>query len=190
VTLILLAALACTAARAAADAKHWTTVTGKSRVTFEVSFPLGDFTGQSEDVAGEFVGDPADLRHGVTGALRVKAGTLRTGVDGRDRDMWRALAVERYPEVRFTVERIESSFPSVSERADVLLTVSGLLLIRGVERPMVFPARVRFRDDRLWVRGESRLNMTDFGITPPRKLFLRVQDSVLATFDLLLGIKN
>ena len=185
---MVLAALTCSSAPAAAQAKHWTTVPGKCRVTFEASFPLGDFTGQSEDVTGEFVADAADLRQGVTGVVRVNAGTLRTGVDGRDRDMWRALAIERYPQFRFTVQRVESSFPSVSDRADVLLTVSGLLMIHGIERPMVFPARVRFREDRLWVRGEARLNMSDFGITPPSKLFLRVRDSILATFDLLLAV--
>src|SRR5262245_30615380 len=87
-TVILAAVLAC--GPAAAEPKRWTTVAGKSRVAFEATFPLGDFTGESSDVTGEFVGDPADLRQPVSGQLRVKAGTLRTGVEGRDRDMWRA----------------------------------------------------------------------------------------------------
>ncbi len=182
-----MAALALVAAPATAEPKRWTTVAGKSQVSFDASFPLGDFAGRTEDVAGEFLGDPADLRQGVTGVLRVNPATLRTGVGGRDRDMWRALDVERYREMRFTVERVEPSFPSVTERSDVLLTISGLMLIHGVERPMVFPGRVRLREDRLWVRGENRLKMSDFGIEPPKKFFLNVADSVLVSFDLLLA---
>jgi polyisoprenoid-binding protein YceI len=186
IALGVLAAAAFAATQARADAKRWTTVAGKSQVSFDASFPLGDFVGRAEDVAGEFWGDPTDLRLGVTGALRVKATALRTGVDGRDRDMWRAISAERYPEIRFTVQRVDPSFPSATDRSDVLLTISGLMQVHGVERAMVFPGRVRFRDDRLWVRGETRLNMRDFGIDPPRRLFLRVADSVLVSFDLLL----
>ena len=172
---------------AGAEAKRWTTVAGKSQVSFDASFPLGDFTGRTEEVAGEFLGDPADLRQGVTGVLRVNPSTLRTGVDGRDRDLWRALAVDLYPEIRFTVQQVESSFPSVTDRSDVLLTIGGLLLLHGVERHMVFPGRVRLRDDRLWVRGERRLLMSEFGIKAPKRFFAAVADSVLVSFDLLLA---
>jgi polyisoprenoid-binding protein YceI len=101
--------------------------------------------------------------------------------------MWRALSAERYPEIRFSVQRVEASFPSVADRSDMLLTISGLMQISGVERSVVVPGRVRLQDNRLWVRGETRLQMRDFGIDPPRRFFLRVSDSVLVSFDLLLA---
>ena len=188
--LLALAALGTLAAPAAAEPKRWTTVPGRSYVAFDASFAFGDFTGSTEDVVGEFLADPADLRQSVAGALRVNPATLRTGVSGRDLDMRRALAVVPYPEIRFTLERVEPSFPSVTDRSDLLLSISGLMLIRGVERLMVFPGRVRLRDDRLWVRGENRLKMSDFGIKPPKRFFLQVEDSVLVRFDLLLAASN
>jgi hypothetical protein len=55
-----------------------------------------------------------------------------------------------------------------------------------VERPVTFLARVRLRDDRIWVRGESRIRLTDFGINPPSRLFFRVGDDVTIGFDLTL----
>lgn len=189
-TLIVLAALTLTVSRAEAEAKHWRTVPGTCRLGFEASFPFGDFAGHSADVAGEFVGDPTNLRQGISGALWIGASTLRTGVDGRDRDMWRALEVDRYPEIRFTVQRVDASFPSVSDRTDVLLTVTGVMHIHGVERPMVFPGRVRLREQRLWVRGEGRLRMSDFGVKPPRKFLLQVQDSILVSFELLFAARD
>lgn len=162
------------------------TVAAKSQVSFDASFPLGNFTGRTGDLGGEFRADQADLRQGVTGALRVSSATLRTGVEGRDRDMWKALAVEHYPEIRFTLDHVDASFPAVTDRSDVLLTISGRMVIRGVEHPMAFPGRVRRRDDALWVRGESELKMSDFGIKPPKKLFLQVADAVRVSFDLVL----
>ena len=188
--LVVLAVVALAIAPANGEPKRWMTVPGKTRVSFDASFPLGNFTGRAKDVGGTFHADPADLRQGVSGALRVNAATLRTGVESRDRDMWNALAVERYPDIRFTVERVEASFPSVTDRSDVLLTIGGRMLIRGVERPMAFPARVRRRDDGLWVRGEGDLKMSDFGITPPRKFFLQVADAVLLSFDVQLVEEN
>jgi polyisoprenoid-binding protein YceI len=137
-------------------------------------------------VSGEFRADPTDLRQGVTGSLTVSVATLRTGIAGRDRDMRQALDAETHPEIRFVVQAIEASFASISESADVLLTIKGRLGIRGVERPMTVPGRVRARGERLWVRGETTVRMTDFGITPPRRLFLGVGDEVAVAFDVTL----
>src|SRR5262245_32508937 len=190
VTLLAVAVLTFGPAPADAQAKRWAPVPGKCHVSFDASYPLGDFMGHTEDVTGEFFADLADLRQGVSGTLQVNPAALRTGIDGRDRDMRRVLEVERYPEIRFTVERVDPSFPSVSDRSDVLVTINGTMLIHGVERQMAFPGRVRLRDERLWVRGENRLKMTDFGIKPPRKLLLQVADTVLVSFDVVLAPRD
>jgi polyisoprenoid-binding protein YceI len=182
-----LLALLVLAPPAHAEPRTWAPVPGKSEVAFTASFPLGNFTGRTQEVTGDFRADPADLRTGVTGFLRVAPGRLTTGDEGRDRDMRKALATERYPEIRFTIERLEPSFPSTTDRADVLLTVSGVMLIRGVERRMAFPARVRRRDDKLWVRGEAEIRMSDYGIRPPTRFFLEVKDAVLVSFDVTLA---
>jgi polyisoprenoid-binding protein YceI len=184
--LVLLTALAL-AGPAGAESRRWTPVPGKSTVGFTASFPLGDFAGSTHEVGGEFRGDPADLRRPVTGALAVPVSSLRTGIDGRDRDMRQTLAADRHPDIRFTVQEVTPTFSSAAERSDVLLTIRGLMLIRGVERPVTFPGRVRLRDGNLWVRGETELRMTDFGIKPPSRFFLDVKDTVLVSFDLLLA---
>ncbi len=184
---LLLVALLSATSLGLADLRRFTPVPAKSEVSFAASYPWGNFTGRTQDIAGEFQANPLDLRAGVTGVLRVKAAALRTGDDGRDRDMRRTLAVERFPEIRFTVERIEASFPSVADRSDVLLTINGLMSIRGVERAMVFPGRARIRDEKLWVRGEGELKMSAFGIRPPSRFFFDVKDTLLVSFDLTLA---
>jgi polyisoprenoid-binding protein YceI len=171
---------------ASAQPRRWVPNPAKSVVTFDATHQMGDFSGRAEAVTGEFQADTADLRASITGVARVRVAVLRTGNDNRDRDMREVLDVDRFPEIRFTIGGVEPSFNSVTSSADTLITVKGGLAVRGVERPVTFLARVRLRDDRIWVRGESRIRLTDFGINPPSRLFFRVGDDVTIGFDLTL----
>lgn len=185
-TLLAGLCIALLAAAAPAQTRRLVTVTAKSSVAFEGTHRLGDFGGRAEGVTGEFQADPADLRAGVTGVLRIRTASLRTGDESRDRDMRRVLEADKHPEIRFTIGAVEPSFNSITPGADVLLTVKGGLALRGVERPLTFLARARLRDDRIWVRGESKIRLTDFGITPPSRFFLAVGDQVSLSFDVTL----
>src|SRR5262249_60346304 len=156
----------------------------------DATHPLGPFSGRTENVQGEFRLDPADLKLGVTGSLWISARGLKTGEESRDREMQKALGVGQFPEIRYTIDSVEASYTSISERPDVLLTINGRLSIHGVERSIPFPGRVRRRDDGLWVRGETRVKMTGFGITPPRRLASKVDDTILVSFDVLLVERN
>src|SRR4026207_144463 len=71
-----------TPAAPAAALRRFTPVATKSQVSFTASFPLGDFTGRTQDIAGEFRADPADLRSAVAGHSRAKACGTRTGPRG------------------------------------------------------------------------------------------------------------
>jgi polyisoprenoid-binding protein YceI len=178
------------APRADADMVKYTPVPEKSEVYFSATYPMGNFGGRTSDIDGEFSANPFDLRAGVTGVLRIKVSSLRTGDRGRDRDMYRMLSVDRYPEIRFTIDRIEATFPSIADRTDVLLTINGIMSIRGTDRPMTFPGRARVRDGRLWVRGETELKMSHFGIKPPTRFFVSVKDTLMVNFDITLAAQQ
>jgi YceI-like domain len=175
-------------ALASAELARWVPVAGQSLVSFDASFPPADFSGFGRDLTGEFEIDASDLGQGVTGHLSVLVNTMSTGVAGRDKDMYKALAADRNPTMFFVVQTVEApSFPlGVAEHTDTLLTIQGRLSIAGVERVKRFSGRVRLKQGRLWVRGESRFKMSDFGIKPPQYLLFRVKDEVGVGFDLLL----
>lgn len=179
-------ALALLASPADAESSRWVPVAGKSLVAFEATHRLGDFRGSAETVTGEFEADPAEIRAGLTGTLRVPVAALRTGDTGRDRDMLKLLQADTHPLIRYTIGGSEASFNAITAAADVLLTIKGAIEIRGVERPLVFLARARLIGDRIWVRGESKLTLTDFGIEPPRRLWFRVGNEVIVGFDVTL----
>lgn len=171
---------------ALAEPRRWVPITPKSNVGLDATHAFGNFSGWGEELTGEFTADTADLRKGVAGWLTASPKTLTTGDAGRDRQMRAALEVDRYPEIRFTLERVESSFASIGERADVLLRIHGKLGIHGVERPTSFYGRARLKGDAVWVRGETTVKMTEFGISPPTRFLVAVRDMVLVRFDLTL----
>jgi len=178
--------LALLATPAGAQSRRWVPVSGKSLVAFEATHRLGDFRGSAETVTGEFEADPTDIRAGLTGTLRAPVAALRTGDAGRDRDMRKLLQADTHRLIRYTIGGSEASFTSITATADVLLTIKGALEVRGVERPLVFAARARLIGDRIWVRGESTLKLTDFGMEPPRRLGFRVGNQVGVSFDVTL----
>jgi len=172
----------------AAETQRFTVETAKSRVGFDAFHPLGDFSVSSETPTGEFELDIADLKQPIKGALSLPAETLRTGRKGRDKDIRSALDAEHHPEIRYRIDKVESSFPSLAENNDVLLTVHGVLSVRGVERSVTFRGRMRLRPGGgLWVRGESWLKPRDFGVPLLRSWLISMKDGVLATFDLVLS---
>jgi len=166
----------------------WTPVRGQSLVSFDAIFPPGDFSGYGRDLSGQFEADAADLSQGISGSLTVQVLGISTGNEGRDKEMWKSLAADHYPTIYFVIQTVEApSFPpGVSEHTDTLLTIQGRLSIAGVERVKRFSGRVRLKQGRLWVRGESRFKMSDFGIKPPQYLLLPVKDELGVGFDLLL----
>jgi polyisoprenoid-binding protein YceI len=183
--------IAClSASPALAETPRWVPVSSRCFISVDVDFAPGAFSGLGREVSGEFQANPWNLSDGVSGQLTVRVASLSTGLDGRDKEMLKALAAEKYPTMAFVIQAVTASFPSVSEHADVLLTIQGRLTIAGVDRVKRFSGRVRWKDNRLWVRGETRFKMTDFRIKPPTYLLLSVKDEVGVGFDLLLDPKD
>lgn len=178
------------AGSARAETARWVVESGKSRVGFDAFHILDNFSGASEAPSGEVQLDIEDLRKPIKGALTLPVASLRTGKAGRDKDLRRALDGERHPEIRYRIDKVESSFASLADNTDVLLTLHGVLSMRGTERPVSFMGRVRLRQGSLWVRGENRIRPADFGVPPLRSWLISMRQHVLATFDLILSKAN
>lgn len=175
---------------AAAETQTFTVDPDKSRVLVDVFHPwtIGRFSAGAEKPTGEFQIDVEDLRQSIKGTLTVEASAFRSGQAGRDKDIRRALDAEHNPEIRYRIEKVDSSFPSLAENNDVFLTIHGVLSMRGVDRPATFAGRVRRKPEgELWVRGEGWVKPQDFGVPLLRTWLVSMKDSVLAMFDLTLS---
>ena len=112
----------------------------------------------------------------------VAAGTLTSPKEGLDKNMWKALKVEQFPEIAFRLTRLE---PSASG-----LTAVGKLRIAGVERDVALLLTTERRDTTLVVKGKLPLLMTDYGIKPPTALLgmLKTDPKVTVTFETVLAV--
>ena len=175
---------------APAETQRFTIEPDKSRVSFDAFHPFafGRFSAAAEGATGEVELDASDLRQPIKGNLTVPATGLRSGELSRDKDIRRALDTDHHAEIRYRIDKVDSSFPSLAENNDVLLTIHGVLTVKDIDRPTTFAGRVRLRPGgALWVRGESWVKPRDWGVPLLRSWMISMKDSVLALFDLTLS---
>lgn len=114
--------------------------------------------------------------------VAIAAATLTSPREGLDANMHKALNVEQFPEITFRLRRIDGA-------ADALKAV-GVLRIAGVDREVALAIHTERKNAALVVKGELRILMTDFGITPPKALMgmLKTDPKVTVTFEAALAI--
>ena len=142
------------------------TLSGKAEFTSRV--PLHTFTGESGYLVGMI-----DLERNMLD-FYLDLTTLRTGIDRRDRDMFRTLDVEKYQFAEFT-GTIENSFDQNSTKKQSVTAV-GKFTVHGVTRDVRIDGYLQNVNDKLQLDAEWELDITDYGIEPPGILFYRVND--------------
>jgi polyisoprenoid-binding protein YceI len=150
-------------------------------VGFEAHATLHDFEGR----AGAFDGtlDTSAL----TGTLAVPVASLTTGIGARDARMrGESLDAARFPQVRFTVDRIEGDTAIVRGQAGSgSVTLVGALTVRDVTRPLRVMATVSREGDGLRLRGRHEVRWDDFGVPDPSVLVARLDPTIFVVFDVL-----
>jgi|SRR5215471_10447857 len=181
-------------------AGHWTVTTG-SQAGYRVK----------EDLVGQTTKHEAVARtSAVTGELTVRQGSSSLQVNGlrfvvqlsglesvdsvaghnvtnRDRNVSRTLAVEQYPEAVF--ESPTLALPSkFAQGKAVTVSAPGTFTMHGVARPAIATAQViHMPDGRVQAAGSIALDMTDFGVTPPRIAFAQSDPQVIIDFQVFLS---
>jgi hypothetical protein len=113
--------------------------------------------------------------------ITVPSLTLKSTKEGLDKNMYKALKADKYPEITFSMKRLEGAPGS--------LKAVGTLTIAGVEREVMLPLKTTRKGDGLAVSGELDVLMTDYGIAPPKAMMgmVKADPKIKITFDVLLG---
>lgn len=93
-----------------------------------------------------------------------------------------ALKVDDHPQIRYRL----SSYDIARASSGVAVKADGELVIAGTARPITMAVTVtRDADGGIRVSGEQEVNMTDYGVTPPKLMLgtLKVGDTVMVKFD-------
>jgi polyisoprenoid-binding protein YceI len=115
--------------------------------------------------------------------LAIPVATLRSGNDGLDKNMHKALKAVVHPEITFTFVRF------VTGGAPGTLQAHGRLTVAGVERDLALEITTARNGDTLVVKGHVQLLMTDFGIAPPKAMLgmLKTDPKVTVTVEAVLA---
>lgn len=143
-------------------------MTESGYVEFESSVPLHSFSGESEYLTGMI--DPAENLVD----FYLDLNTLKTGIDRRDRDMYRTLNVDEYPFAEFTGS-LKSMFDMDSSEKQ-RVTVKGEFTIRGVTRKVKIDGNIQVSGDELILEASWTLRLDVYDIEPPGILFYRVDE--------------
>lgn len=143
-------------------------ITTSGHAEFSQEVPLHSFTGESGYLHGMI-----DFHENLVD-FYLDLNTLRTGIDRRDRDMFRTLNVTEYPFAEFTGS-LETTFDHNSgDRQSVV--VSGEFTIHGVTRELEVEGYLQKQGDSIKLEAEWILNLHDYDIEPPRILFVEVRE--------------
>jgi polyisoprenoid-binding protein YceI len=160
-----------------------------SRVRFEGSATLGDFTAESHAATGFATLDAPPRLTSGHGRVEVPVASLKTGNGLRNKHLRDEMEASTFPLVVFTVERVLPAALAAAPPADaepgepVLLHAT--LEIKGRPTEVDFPATAELRGDTLLVRGRMPLRFTRLGMKPPVRLLgaTRVRDEFALAFD-------
>ena len=123
-------------------------------------------------------------------AISVLVKSLRGDSSGMDHDMQKALKAAQHPVIEYVLQNLQQATVQVDpqgHRAAFKLSIVGRLNMAGVERPISMDVIVT-RDARrhFLAHAQTKLLMSDFGVTPPVALFglIKAEQRVFVTFDL------
>ncbi len=112
----------------------------------------------------------------ASGALVVDATSGESGSKGRDKKMHKdILESARYPEIRFTVQKIVGAVP---ENGTSQVQLSGIMNLHGSDHPMTVTAPVTVANGRASADVRFEVPYVQWGLKNPSTLFLRVSDKV------------
>jgi len=128
-------------------------------LAFDGRATAGNFTGVTTSVTGAMEG--AGELSAVRGWVEAPVATLKTANDRRDRDLNKSMESEKYPVIRFELERVQ---PGEGPPDSMTVTLHGRMLIHGESREVSLPAILGVNPEGVRVRSTFPLNLKDYRI--------------------------
>jgi hypothetical protein len=121
-----------------------------------------------------------DLAATTAGKVSLPVNRLSSGNGMEDREMQRRIDARRFPTIDGVLGHLERT------GTDGTYLVSGDITLRGVSRRHQDQMTIHALDDRtVALAGQSRFDVREFGIEPPRLLMLKVDPEVDVQVDIV-----
>lgn len=119
--------------------------------------------------------EPASLR----GSIEVAITDFISDNKKRDASMYETMESDQFPKASFEIKEM------IPKGGDSY-TLKGTMSLHGVSRPMSFEGSVAEEGNKVRIKAKSVMKMSDFGIKPPKMVFLTVRDQVDLAVDVVL----
>lgn len=201
--LTLAALLLLAASTALADPRTYTiTDDGKNYATFESAATLETIKGTTTKVGGTIKADTADPSTAAVD-VTIDLGSLDTGISMRNEHMRseKYLDVEKFASATFKSAGVAAP-KSISANQAAEISVTGDLSIHGVTKRVTIPVRVvvipeseltkasRGPGDWIHATATFAIKLTDYGITVPEKLVMKLANEVAVRLDVFAVAKK
>ena len=113
------------------------------------------------------------------GSIEVALADFASDNKKRDEHMHETMESSKFPKALFEVKEV------VSKGGDKYL-LNGTLNLHGVSKPVAFEGNIAAQGESVRIKADSMIKMSDFGITPPKMMFLTVRDQVDLSVDVVL----
>jgi polyisoprenoid-binding protein YceI len=107
-------------------------------------------------------------------------------VTNRDRNVSRTLDVQTYPNAVFEASKLPVP-AKFAQGHTIAVDLPGMFTVHGVQRPARASAQVRMTGDQVQAAGTIDIDMTQFGVTPPKIVFAESDPEVTVDFILFLS---
>lgn len=113
--------------------------------------------------------------------IAIPAASLKSPKDGIDKNMHKALKVDKFADITYRVKSMEKTAAGVR--------AIGSLTIAGVTKDVTLDLTAQRTGSNLSVAGEIPLLMTDYGVTPPKAMMgmMRTDPKITIRIELVLA---
>ena len=115
----------------------------------------------------------------LKGTMEVSIADFISDNKKRDEHMYETMDNDKFPKASFEIKEV------IVKGGDNV-TLKGVMSIHGVSKPFSFEGSVSEEGSKVRIRAKSSMKMSDYGITPPKMVFLTVRDQVDLTVDVVL----
>lgn len=148
-------------------------------IGFEGSKVTGSHVGGFKDFEGGLV--ISDKPHATTASVTIQMNSIFSDDDRLTEHLQSDdfFSVATYPTATFNITSINET-----ANADGTHQVNGVLTMRGVERPIAFPAKLSLTEDKVTASAEFSINRKDWGILYEGKKDDLIRDGVILRFSI------
>lgn len=114
---------------------------------------------------------------------------MRSGKDGLDKNMQKALKAEENPNIFFRMEKYEIA-ASTNPSREIPVKAAGILEIAGVKNEVVLNGTLNREGAGARIKGTKEVLMTDYGIKPPKILLIKTYNEIQVHYDLVMDEKG